>query len=472
MVKLSTVVSPPLSNSTSFLTPQCTNTTSLSFPTKTHLFFVPNTNTCSTSTVSLFTVFSKFHRTHLQFPLFFGYPRSGLPLHALNKRGQAAIHAFNHDNVEEDEEVGKDNDDDDEDEEEEEEEEEMFVPFENMKNWTKNKPRGFGEGKVYDTGIEDELLEELENSIQAQATNVRNLKKNPIMPSSKKDHQKGTAPEVVPSGVRVRVVNLPKKKNIHRDLKSAFVGVPGILNIVPAVYGNKKTREPICKGFAFVDFKSEEDATRFVQIFARQTIEFGKIQKQINCDIIQSPSSAHVQSTGITNISPRLAVLGLEEDLNTASNVDGSSLDSWEKTTSDESNDRDDEFVRAELGDSRENLETVGVLKINVGNNSMEPRMDSLTDSSSSKLERVQVLEKKLVAKGKGEKVPVKKLHTKVKGEKVPKKKLVVKEKRVKIPKLGIPGSAKRLKVKEKAILTDVFSKYRVQVATASKEGS
>ncbi|XP_030961308.1 uncharacterized protein LOC115982746 [Quercus lobata] len=462
MVKLSTVVSPPLSNSNSFLTSQCTNTTSLSFPTKTHLFFA--TNTCSTSTVPLFTVFSKFHQTHLQFPLFIGYPRSGLPLHALNKRGQAAIHAFNHDNVEEEEE--------DDDNDEEEEEEEMFVPFENMKNWTKNKPRGFGEGKVYDTGIEDKLLEELEHSIQAQATNVRNLKKNPIMPSSKKDNQKSTAPEVVPSGVRVRVVNLPKKKNIHRDLKSAFVGVPGILNIVPAVYGNKKTREPICKGFAFVDFKSEEDATRFVQIFSRQTIEFGKIQKQINCDIIQSPSSAHVQSTGISNISPRLAVLGLEEDLNTASNVDGSSLDSWEETTSDESNDRDDEFMRAEVGDSRENLETVGVLKINVGNNSMEPRKDSLTDSSSSKLERVLVLEKKLVAKGKGEKVPEKKLHAKVKGEKVPEKKLAVKEKRVKIPKLGIPGSAKRLKVKEKAILADVFSKYRVQVATASKEGS
>ena len=134
----------------------------------------------------------------------------------------------------------------------------------------------------------------------------------------------------------------------------------------------------------------------------------------------------------------------MEEDLNTASNADGSSLDSWEETTSDESNDRDDEFVRAEVGDSRENLETVGVLKINVDNNSVEPRKDSLTDSSSSKLERVQVLEKKLVAKGKGEKVPEKKLHAKVKGEKVPEKKLAVKEKRVKIPKLGIPGSAKR----------------------------
>ena len=81
--------------------------------------------------------------------------------------------------------------------------------------------------------------------------------------------------------------------------------------------------------------------------------------------------------------------------------MDGSSLGSWEETASDESSDRDDEFLTAEVGDSRENLETVGVLKINFGNNSMEPRKDSLTDSSSLKLERVHVLEKKLVAKGK-----------------------------------------------------------------------
>ena len=149
--------------------------------------------------------------------------------------------------------------------------------------------------------------------------------------------------------------------------------------------------------------------------------------------LVQSPSSAHVQSTDISNSSRRLAVLGMEEDLNTASNVDGSSLGSWKETISDESNDRDDEFVRVEVGDSRENLATVGILKINFGNNNMQPRKDSLTDSSSSKLERVQVLEKKLVSKGKGEKVPEKKLCAKVNGEKVPENKLVVKEKRVKI---------------------------------------
>ena len=57
----------------------------------------------------------------------------------------------------------------------------------------------------------------------------------------------------------MRVVNLPKKKSIHRDLKVAFDGVSGIINISPAVSGNKKTKDPVCKGFAFVDFKREVD---------------------------------------------------------------------------------------------------------------------------------------------------------------------------------------------------------------------
>lgn len=69
---------------------------------------------------------------------------------------------------------------------------------------------------------------------------------------------------VVPVRSRVRLVNLPKKRKIDRDLKSAFQGIPGITNIVPAVIGNKKTRDPVCKGFAFVDFKHEDDAIRCV----------------------------------------------------------------------------------------------------------------------------------------------------------------------------------------------------------------
>lgn len=65
------------------------------------------------------------------------------------------------------------------------------------------------------------------------------------------------------SGFRVRVTNLPKKKNVHRDLKAAFKEVSGVLNIAPAVSGNKKTKDPVCKGFALVDFKTGVDANRY-----------------------------------------------------------------------------------------------------------------------------------------------------------------------------------------------------------------
>jgi len=64
-------------------------------------------------------------------------------------------------------------------------------------------------------------------------------------------------------GFRVRVTNLPKKKNVHRDLKVAFKEVSGVLSITPAVSGNKKTKDPVCKGFAHVDFKTEIDANRY-----------------------------------------------------------------------------------------------------------------------------------------------------------------------------------------------------------------
>jgi len=72
------------------------------------------------------------------------------------------------------------------------------------------------------------------------------------------------ASEIVSGEIHVRINNLPKKMNVHRDLRSAFRGVHGIVNISPAVLGNKKTRDPVCKGFGFVDFKSMEDANRYV----------------------------------------------------------------------------------------------------------------------------------------------------------------------------------------------------------------
>lgn len=64
----------------------------------------------------------------------------------------------------------------------------------------------------------------------------------------------------------MRLVNLPKKKNIHRDLHQALKGVPGIVNIVPVVSGNEKTRDPVCKGLAFIDFKYHDEAQRYMSL--------------------------------------------------------------------------------------------------------------------------------------------------------------------------------------------------------------
>ncbi|KAL5828963.1 hypothetical protein ACOSQ3_018431 [Xanthoceras sorbifolium] len=322
---------------------------------------------------------------------------------------------------------GSDFDDDDDDEEG------MFLPFEEMKRWLENKPRGFGEGKVYDTSIEEKLLQEIEQSREAQIANINKLKNDPVKTSPKKEDGKIKASEGVPSGFRVHLANLPKKKNIHRDLKSAFEGVPSIINISPAVSGNKKTKDPICKGFAFVDFMSEEDATRFTQIFSKQSISFGKIQKQIKCEMMNSTSSKfvdeHSADSAYNNVE--LTAPGLEEEPDADSNVDYDTSDSWMEAASDGS-DPYGELDLAKMEDIRENLEIVSVLELNGRDNKKQDNKCSRDSSSSNQRKKIQAIKKKQIAKGDVKKVP----------------------------KLDIPGSAKRLKVKEKAVLTDVFSKY------------
>ncbi|XP_059656002.1 uncharacterized protein LOC132303004 [Cornus florida] len=367
-----------------------------------------------------------------------GQTRTGLCANAVKGRRRGGNSLLEMDAVGDDGEDEDDNHDDDDDDKE------VFVPLRNMKEWLENKPSGFGEGKAYDTSIEDKLLDEMEQSRQAQLANIEKLKDNPENPNSKKE-EKQKASEVVPSGLRVRLVNLPKKKKIHRDLQLAFKGVPGIVNIIPAVSGSKKTRDPICKGVAFVDFKSEDEANRFVQAFSGQSITFGKIQKQIRCEMMNpnSPVHANEQSPDGTFNVPQLPILSL--DSGSDFDVDDPSVDSLKETASDEYEGADDDHLSVHWeGDSLESIDSFSSSEPESGDN-MEPRAESATNSPTSKQQqKTRAKEKKLVAKRKVEKTP----------------------------KWNIPGSVHRLKIKEKAVLTGVFSKYGVKAASAVKEQS
>ncbi|KAF7123251.1 hypothetical protein RHSIM_Rhsim12G0124200 [Rhododendron simsii] len=400
-----------------------------------------------------------------------------------------------------------------EEEEDEDEEEDEFIPLRSMKEWYANKPRGFGEGKVYDTSLEEKLAAEIERSRRAQLANINKLKSSPRSTSKSSEGVllKQKAPEDVPSGIRVRLVNLPKKKNIHRDLQLAFKGVPGIVDVIPAVSGTKKTRDPICKGFAFVDLKTEEDANsvaslhahldscqlkcieaqqtalldRFVKSFSRQSITFGKIQKQVRCEIMnpKSPRSELKRSPDVNDRAPHVAipsitfgkiekqvkseimnpkspssVLKLSSDVNYRAphvaisslgespvakfdRINDASSDSCELTGHDGSEDEDDEHVPAQWEEVRENLESLSLSKHSDGD-SLGRRTETVAVSMPSKHKE------KTLENG---------------------KKLKAKRKRTNVPKFKLPGSTNRLRVKEKAVLTGVFSKYAALAASASK---
>ncbi|KAK4788343.1 hypothetical protein SAY86_019662 [Trapa natans] len=349
-----------------------------------------------------------------------------------------------------DDDVDAEDENEEQEEEEEAEDDEMLLPFGKMKKWLDNKPPGFGVGKVYDTSIEDKLLDEILQSQQAQAANINKLKNSPVKPIPYNPPPRLKVSEETPTGIRVRVGNLPKKRNIHRDLKLAFGGAPGILNIVPAVSGNSKTRDPVCKGFAFVDFKSDEDAFRFVQTFSRQSMTFGKVKKQIKCELMNhSPIAADGESVNETSVAVAVAAAaqqmdhGLEGKPAASSVVDDSFSDSWEDLATDEGNDLDGD-VEAEFEETYEDMENMISSELDP-DKSMDIGSESLSASFSPEPKnRIAVSTKK---QG-GKQVKRQKSGGKANGLKV------------KVPKLEVPGYAKRLKIKEKAALTEVFSKY------------
>ncbi|KAE8648513.1 hypothetical protein Csa_023680, partial [Cucumis sativus] len=260
-------------------------------------------------------------------------------------------------------------------------------------------------------------------------------------------------PEIVSTGVCVRIINLPRKKNIHRDLVVAFKGFPGIINITPAVIGNKKTRDPVCKGFAFVDCKSEGDALSFLQAFSGRYLTFGRVQKQIKCEIMnrQTSSSARNSSMSSTNHS-RLSIL--EEEAEQFVDID---VDLASEATRTKTEDIEDDLAYVSESHSHEE-----------DDNGVESRTEFTIQSPSEKeVNKIELEE--ILPQGREEihrEVSPIKRKTKVSKKKQPK------EKGEKKLLTEIPGSAKRLRIKEKAVLTDVYSRYGKKSALVSQEGN
>ncbi|KAJ6825430.1 uncharacterized protein M6B38_376105 [Iris pallida] len=303
-----------------------------------------------------------------------------------------------------------------EEEEEEEkgdgEEEDEFLAFEDMRKWEMNRPAGFGEGKVYDTTVEESILEEMKTESQ--------LPDDKIQPKtdSKQLEPQHKALEA-PRGPCVRLGNLPKKKNIHRDLQAAFKGFSGIVNISPSVSGNRKTRDPICKGFAFIEFTSEEAANRFARTYSKQNILFGKVQKQVSCEVIN-----HGQVDDDTR--EKVNIMGNESFYNKPIRL--RSVDDTKEESSNINKGRELCIEHPNISPSSDE----DISLVNIANKGLDNSM-----------------------------LPTQKQ------KKVSNKK-VVKTKQQKSPKSTLSSSMARLKIKERSVLTGVFSKYGVKVASAS----
>ncbi|PKA63697.1 hypothetical protein AXF42_Ash016981 [Apostasia shenzhenica] len=336
----------------------------------------------------------------------------------------------------------------DRDEEHEEDEEGEFMPLTEMVWWLQNKPAGFGEGKIYDTSVEDKLLEEKRCDRVREERKPRGKTMNSSSGVQKQErHRKDV--DVIASCTRVRVSNLPKKKNIKRDLWKAFKGFSGIVDISPAVTGNRKTRDPICKGFAFIGLESDDAAYRFVRTYSNKNLLFGKIQKEVSCDVLSAvgdtktlESSKCKASSYLPKLSDSENEIPIPHGFDICQGSTGIPVVVINETEFPlRSGDANPPSSANEVGEMKSELSII----CDAGFTENESEVDEdlqLNNSTAS-----HPTQGKVVLKKRGKRKPIKSA------------------------KLHISSSLARLKIKERAVLTDVFSKYR-EVASASSNES
>ncbi|XP_039141677.1 uncharacterized protein LOC120278964 [Dioscorea cayenensis subsp. rotundata] len=306
--------------------------------------------------------------------------------------------------------------------------------------WLQNKPAGFGEGKKYETTVEDELMEEMERSRKALLASISKKKKNAMKRSERINEQdsqiSNKATDVIPSGIRVRVWNLPRKKNIHRDLQLAFKGFQGILHVSPAVIANQKTRDPVCKGFAFLVLESEHAAKRFVQTYTKQNVTFGKVQKQIMCDIVNtriSADSSDEQFSDDTSSFSQPMYDNFRDVTTSRSHSHQFPLDHIDNSPEESSSGGLDGMTEQEYTWAMKDKD-----QITSHSEETDRGLEDSNDSVMNNHDRKQTTLKK--------------------------KKIKVKSKNT--SKLSMPGLTSRLKIRERTALNGAFSKYGAKIDT------
>lgn len=167
-----------------------------------------------------------------------------------------------------------------------------------------------------------------------------------------------------------------------------------------------------------------------MELYTGQTITFGKIQKQIKCELLNAQSSSpSLKISENLTAGPEHMVTTFEEDSNEDSNSDDdSALGSWDETNSDDLDDLDNLMDGEEQEEDEGIQESVTALRVD-GDDSVELRIHPETNSPLS----VQV-DRNNTAEGKSS--------AKVKQENTRNKKSTSKEKAKKL--LNVPGSSRR----------------------------
>ncbi|CAM6005837.1 unnamed protein product [Sphagnum balticum] len=344
-----------------------------------------------------------------------------------------------------------------------------------MEEWINNKPAGFG-NKVYDTALEEKLLAEIEHDKKSRLAAAMGLKENNGKANGKKSGKAGKA--IRAAGVEVWVGNLPRKKNVDRDLWAALRSVGGLLHVRPIVFAqNEKTREPLCKGYAFLTFKTDGDALDFVAKYHGTNITYGRVEKKLACEVAGSDSpwsptklTTQTAVTAATGV-PKLHVRDNEAAISLALPSTDTTQDS--ARISDSRNEPLDASVvpvnshfdtaSFETFDDEEDEEQLRALEDKIWmERELKEKDAKLRQVAVVEQERIEMLEKRVLGKFKAIAAGTRAAKTKSEGASTGKKKgpKAVNRKTKSVKPMITLGSANRLKLKERKVLTDVMSKY------------